>query len=153
MQPCTGTMCSCYVNAIKMQTYLLRLWQWLRSIETSMSVCVSVCLRGYLWKRMFNLYQIFVHVAYIRGSVLLRHVDDRPHRLSAGRDDGTAQQRGQSVIYNCLVFECNDWYIQQIISKYYKRKTGCHSLKLILTQLAFELVMVTIQMVCAICLM
>jgi len=57
---------------------------------------------------MFNLYQIFVHVAYIRGSVLLRHVDDRPHRLSAGRGDGTAQQNGQSVIYNCLVFECND---------------------------------------------
>ena len=25
---------------------------------------------------------LFVHVAYVRGSVLLRHVDDRPHRLS-----------------------------------------------------------------------
>jgi len=29
---------------------------------------------------------IFVHVAYVHGSVLLRHVDDRPHRLSAGRE-------------------------------------------------------------------
>jgi len=27
---------------------------------------------------------IFVHAAYARGSVLLRHVDDRPHRLSTG---------------------------------------------------------------------
>jgi len=27
----------------------------------------------------------FVLVAYVRGSVLLRHVDDRPHRLSVGR--------------------------------------------------------------------
>ena len=44
---------------------------------------------------------IFVHVAYVRGSVLLRHVDDRPHCLSAGRGDGSAQ-RGQSVIYDCL---------------------------------------------------
>jgi len=31
---------------------------------------------------------IFVHVSYVRGSVLLRHVDDRPHRLSAGRGNG-----------------------------------------------------------------
>jgi len=46
--------------------------------------------------------QMFVHVAYVRGSVLLRHVDDRPHRLSAGRGDGSAQ-RGRSVIYDCLV--------------------------------------------------
>jgi len=48
----------------------------------------------------------FVHIAYVRGSVLLRHVDDRPHRLSgvsAGRGDGSAQ-RGRSVIYyDCLV--------------------------------------------------
>jgi len=27
----------------------------------------------------------FVHVAHVRGSVLLQHVDDRPHRLLAGR--------------------------------------------------------------------
>jgi len=27
----------------------------------------------------------FVHVAYVRGLVLLWHVDDRPHRLLAGR--------------------------------------------------------------------
>jgi len=45
-----------------------------------------------------------VHVAYVRGSVLFRHVYDRPHRLSAGRGDGTAQ-RGRSVIYDCLVFD------------------------------------------------
>jgi len=46
--------------------------------------------------------KFFVHVAYDCGSVLLWHVDDRPHHLSAGRVDGSAQ-RGRSVIYNCLV--------------------------------------------------
>jgi len=51
---------------------------------------------------MRDLYQYFVHVAYVRGSVLLRHVDDRLHRLSAGRGDGSAQ-RERSVIYDCLV--------------------------------------------------
>jgi len=30
-------------------------------------------------------YQIFVRVAYVRGSVLLKQVDDRPHGLSAAR--------------------------------------------------------------------
>jgi len=29
--------------------------------------------------------KLFVHVAYVGGSVLPWHVDDRPHRLSAGR--------------------------------------------------------------------
>jgi len=28
---------------------------------------------------------IFMHFAYVRGSVLLRDVGDRPHRLSAGK--------------------------------------------------------------------
>jgi len=39
---------------------------------------------------------------FVRGSVLLRHGDDRPHHLSAGRGDGSAQ-RGRSVIYHFLV--------------------------------------------------
>jgi len=47
-----------------------------------MSVCLSVCPRAYLQNHTRDLYQIFVHVAYVRGSVL-RHVDDRLHRLSA----------------------------------------------------------------------
>jgi len=53
----------------------------------SMSVCVSVCLRGYLQNHTRDLYQFFVHVdvAYVRRSVLLRHVYDRPHRLSPGK--------------------------------------------------------------------
>ena len=51
----------------------------------SMSVCVSVSPRGYLRNRKRDIYQIFVHVAYVCGSVIPRHVDDRPHRLSAGR--------------------------------------------------------------------
>ena len=34
---------------------------------------------------------IFVRIAHVRGSVVLRHVDDRPHRLSPRRSDGNAQ--------------------------------------------------------------
>jgi len=37
----------------------------------------------------------------IRGSVIRRHADDRPHHLSARRGDGSAQ-RGRSVIYDCI---------------------------------------------------
>jgi len=51
---------------------------------------------------MRDLYQCFVHVAYVRSSVLLQYVDDRPHRLSAGRGDGSAQ-RVRSVIYYDVV--------------------------------------------------
>ena len=47
-------------------------WQ-LRSTVRSASVCLSVCPTGYLRNHMRDLYQIFVHVAYVRGSVLLRH--------------------------------------------------------------------------------
>ena len=50
-----------------------------------LSVCLSVCPRGYLRNYMRDLYQFFVHVAYVRGSVLFWHVDSRPHHVSAGR--------------------------------------------------------------------
>jgi len=49
-----------------------------------LSVCLSVCPTGYLWNHTRDLYQIFVRVAYVRGSVLLQHVYDRLHRLSPG---------------------------------------------------------------------
>jgi len=65
----------------------------------SMSVCLSVKPPE---SQARSLPIFFVHVAYVRGSVLLRHVDDRPHRLSAGMGDGGAQH-GRSVIYDCLV--------------------------------------------------
>jgi len=65
------------------------------SIVMSMSVCASVCPRGYLQNRTHDLYQIFVHVAYVRGWVSLRHVVDKPHRLSAWRGwrQCTAQEK------------------------------------------------------------
>ena len=66
----------------------------------SMSVCLSARISPEPHTR--SLPNFFVHVAYVCGSVLLWHVDDRPHHLSAGRVDGSAQ-RGRSVIYNCLV--------------------------------------------------
>ena len=68
-------------------------------------VCLSVCLSvgqdiSGITRAIFT--KFVVHVAYVRGSILLRHVDDRPHRLSPGRGDGSAQ-RGRSVINSCLV--------------------------------------------------
>jgi len=76
------------------------------------SVCLSVCPRGYLrsHKSHMRSLPIFMHVAYVRGSVLIRHAYDRPHRLSpgrcflplknalsAGKGDGSAQ-RGRSML-------------------------------------------------------
>ena len=70
--------------------------------------CDDVCLSVYVCLSMrispephVRSSPIFVHVPYVR-SVLLRQVDDRSHRQSAGRGDGSAQ-RGRSVIYDCLV--------------------------------------------------
>ena len=67
-------------------------------------MCLSLCLsvRDNISGITRDLNNIFVHVANVCGSVLLRHVDDRPYRLSAGRGDGSAQRR-QSVIYDWLV--------------------------------------------------
>jgi len=51
----------------------------------SMSVCLYVCLPvrediSGTTRAIFT--KFLVHVAYVRGSVLLRQVDDRLHRLS-----------------------------------------------------------------------
>jgi len=43
-----------------------------RSIVISMSVCLSVCRRAHLRNCTSNVYQIFVCVTHVRGSVLLR---------------------------------------------------------------------------------
>jgi len=55
-----------------------------------LSVCPSVCPRGYLRNHARDLYQIFVHVAY----VLLRHADDRPHRIYRQEGGDGSAQRG-----------------------------------------------------------
>jgi len=80
---------------------LLRPRERLRSIAMSNAVCVSVCPRHF-GNHTRDLYQFFVHVAYVRGSVIMRHVDDRPHHLSAEEGDGSAQNV-RSVIYDRLV--------------------------------------------------
>ena len=76
-----------------------------RSIVMSASVCLSVCLsRRISPEPHARSVPIFVRVAYGRGSVFLRHIDDRPHRLSLGRGDYSASaQRGRSVICDCIV--------------------------------------------------
>ena len=49
------------------------------------SVCLCVCLSARISAEPHaRSLPIFVHVAYDRGSVLLRHVDDRPHCLLPG---------------------------------------------------------------------
>jgi len=92
---------------------LLRPREQLRSIVMSMSDCGSVCLcvylyvylsvcpRGYLRNHTRDLYQFFVYVAYVCGSVALRHVYDRPHRLSPGRSflpHWKCAQHGRSML-------------------------------------------------------
>ena len=53
-------------------------------LRVCMCVCVyvCVCMCASIRQDICDLYQIIVRVAYVRGSVLVRHVDDRPHRLS-----------------------------------------------------------------------
>jgi len=61
----------------------------------------------------------FVHVACVRGSVLFRHICDKPHRvssgmvffpidntLSAGKGGWEWTARAKYAIYNCLVGDC-----------------------------------------------
>jgi len=87
-----------------------------------MSVCVSVCLslREDISGTTRDLYQIFVHPACVRGSVLLRHVYDRPHHLSpgrgflplkdalsAGKGGWECTARAKYAIYDCLVCVVN----------------------------------------------
>jgi len=61
-----------------------RPWEQLRSIVISMSVCLFV--REDISRTTRAIFTIFfVCVAYVCGSVVLRHVDDRPRRLSVER--------------------------------------------------------------------
>jgi len=66
------------------------------------SVCLSLCLsvRKYIFGTTRAIFG-----AYIRGSVLLRHVDDRPHRLSAGRRsrECTARAKCNLGLLCCLL--------------------------------------------------
>jgi len=70
------------------------LW-WVRlsvCVSVCLRACVSVCLSVRLCVRQdisephARSLPFFAHVSYVRGSVLLRHVYDRLHRLSRGRD-------------------------------------------------------------------
>ena len=77
------------------------------------SVCLSVCPRGYLRNHTRDLYQIFVHVAYVRGSVLYQHVYDRPPRgflpcwkYITGRKRGIGVHSAGKVCY--LQLPCYD---------------------------------------------
>ena len=89
------------------------------SMSACLWVCRSVCPREYLrfsgtTREIFV--KFFMHVAYVRGSVLLRHVYDRSHRLSpgagflplqnalsAGKVGWECTARAKYAIYDCLV--------------------------------------------------
>ena len=64
-------------------------WERLRSILMSMSVGLWVCLSARISPESGTTCAIFtkffVHVACVHGSVLFRHVYDRPHCVSPGR--------------------------------------------------------------------
>ena len=64
------------------------------------SVCLSARISPETHTARAIFTKFFVHVA--RSSALLRHANDGPHHLLAGRGDGSAQH-GRSVIYDCLV--------------------------------------------------
>jgi len=78
----------------------------------SMSVCLSARISPEPHARPLP---IFVHVAYVRGSVLLPHVDDRPHRLSAGRGGGDGVHSAGEV-YSTITF----WKLLHLLSKIQK---------------------------------
>jgi len=64
-----------------------------RAVKRLLSVCLCLSVHKDIsgtTRRIFT--KFFVHVACVRGSVLLRHVDNKPHRLLAGRGDGSAQR-------------------------------------------------------------
>ena len=75
----------------------------LRSIVMSMSVCMSVCPRGYLWNHTQDLYQIFLctlpmSVARSSSGMLTTGC------IAYWWEEGVGSAyRGRSVIYNCLV--------------------------------------------------
>jgi len=48
-------------------------------------VCVCLSLHKDISGTTCAIFTKSVHAAYVRGSVLLWYVDDRPHRLSSGR--------------------------------------------------------------------
>ena len=70
----------------------------------SVCVCLSVCedISG----NTRDLHQIFVHVAYVRGLVVLRYIYDRPHCLSAGRGcrECTARVKHMRSTIACLSY-------------------------------------------------
>jgi len=61
--------------------------------------------------------KFFVHVAYVCGSVFLRHIDDRPHRLSARKGWGECTARA-----NCNLRQPCLLLVYEI--KYYKNDNG-----------------------------
>jgi len=79
------------------------------------SVCLFVCLSAKISPEPHpRSLPIFVHVACVRSSVLLRHVYDRPHRLSPGRgfphwkyiigqEMGVRSADKVCCLYDCLV--------------------------------------------------
>ena len=96
---CSENLLSCTSQC---STYLL--------LRRPQSVCVSVCLREDLRNHTRDLYQFFVRVAYVCGSVFSGMLT--VGRIACWREEGNwSAQRGRSVIYVCLVE--NEFFISE----------------------------------------
>ena len=86
--------------------YFARYVLWWMSVCVSACHFVSVCLSARISPEPHaRSLPVFVLVACVRGSVLLRHVDDRPHRLLAARER-TARAKCNLRLPCCL--QCFD---------------------------------------------
>jgi len=111
--PASRVRCHCQLNKNSVQHYISEtrvvICYFARDKYVCLRVCLSVCLSARISPEPHaQSLPIFVHVAYVHGSVLLRHLYDRPHRLSlgrgspienalsAGKGDGSAQH-GRSM--------------------------------------------------------
>jgi len=87
---------------------LLRPQERLRSIVMSMSVCLSVCQRGYLRNHTRHLYHFLcmLPMSVARSSCGMLTIGRIACLWEGG--DGSAP-RGRSVIYDCLVLRCSHY--------------------------------------------
>jgi len=96
MSVCVSYVCLCVCLSVEIspEPYVGFLPNFLCMLPMSMAQSSSGTLTtgciAYRWEgsdgtSRVSFSKYFVHVAHVRGSVLLQYVDDRPHRLLAGR--------------------------------------------------------------------
>ena len=91
--------------------FLLRPQQRLHGTVMGISDCMPVCLSMRISPEPHVIFtKFFVHVAYVHGPVFLRHIDDRPHYLSVGRERQQCTVRAKcNLRLPCLRFCTGPW--------------------------------------------